>query len=125
MDEELERCLKYLPGGEVKDISSLEKFVFVRNVNSVLNATYDLAYAGLRYGNNKIYLDGINLPKSLFLGVLDLETLNEYKNIKRFGEGFFESGETNGFKEMVLSLREYRTFLKDKLFKFYRENHGV
>jgi|GEM_PF-6959564 len=125
MDEEFERCLKYLPGGEVTDISSLEKAVFVRNVNSVLNATYGLAYAGLRYGDKKMYLDGINLPKSLFFGVLELETLREYQNIKGFGEGFFESGKVDGFKEVVLSLKEYRKFLKGKLFEFYRTKHGV
>jgi hypothetical protein len=104
---------------------SLEKFVFVRNVNSVLDATYNLAYAGLRYGNKKIYLDDINLSKSLFLGVLDLETLNEYQNVKQFGKDFFESGGTDGFKEMVLALKGYRAFLKDKLFEFYREKHGI
>ncbi len=123
MDEELEILLKYLPGGEVAKTTDLEKKTFVKYIDKIIDASYGVSYAGLRYGDRQMYFNGLLLPKSLFLGVLDFEKLNEYNKIRYLGEGFFESGETDGFKEVVLGLRDYGKFLKGKLLEVYKKRN--
>lgn len=119
MDEELKILLKYLPGGEVAMATDLER----KNVDKIIDASYGISYAGLRYGDRQMYLNGLLLPKYLFLGVLDFEKLNEYKKSGYLGEGFFESGETDGFKEVVLGLKDYSKFIKGKLLGVYKKSN--
>ena len=125
MDKELEILLECLPGEEDAGILNLKKDKFREYVNSVLNASYNLAYAGLRYGDLRMYFNGIILPKTLFFDILDFEKLSEYKNLRDFGRGFFESGETSGFKEVILSLKEYNHFLKEKIFEEYSKKQNL
>jgi hypothetical protein len=125
MDKELEILLKYLPGGKDVKIMNLERDIFLDYTDKILNAGYMVSYAGLRYGDLHLYLSGLILPKPLFSGLLDFEKLKEYQLIKGFGEGFFESGETSGFKETVLYLKDYTQFLKCKLLESYNKKNKV
>lgn len=123
MDNILKKTIEYPLKRKEERVIDLCREDFIKNVETIINASYNLAYIGLRRGNLSFYFSGMSLPKHLFFGVLDLEKLNKYKNIKYCGERFIESGETKGFKETVLSLRDYTKFLKDTLFEIHLQKN--